>query len=182
MSKGAPFRMPEPTGEPARPVDGASLLQVGEALIEAAGRDPDMGLALARDIDPDATRATRDQWHVATRLATRPGAPSADIGYGARAPLAALARDVRDGGLARWLGDIRRRFSAGRLHRVRPAAMDTPALVRARLAMELAAPGLRAGAGSPAPGGAAEHPHAVRLVFADAGDDAPTLRSRRRRR
>ena len=179
-------RPPQPPADrpdaPAAPVDGASLLVVGEALIAAAGRNPELGLVLARDAGPAAQPAARGGWYVATRLATRPDAAVADIGFGARAPLAALARDVREGGLARWLGDVRRRFLAGSLHAVRPAAMDTPALVRARLAMELADRRPCAGAGPPAPGQAAEHPHAVRLVFAEAGDDAPTLRSRRRRR
>lgn len=172
----------DPSAGPAAPVDGESLLRVGEALIAAAGRDPDLGLTLSRDADPDAARPTHDQWHVATRLATRAGASEPDIGFGARASLTALARDVRDGGLGRWLGDVRRRFAAGSLHAIRPAAMDTPGLVRARLAMELAAPPTRPDGESRPLGLTADHAHAVRLVFADAGNEAPTLRSRRRRR
>lgn len=182
MSKAATTATPGASGEPARPVDGASLLAVGEALLEAAGRDPDLGLALTRNAAPGAEGPGHDQWHVATRLATRPGAANPDVGFGTQASLATLAREVRDGTLGRWLGDIRQRLSTGRLHAVRPAAMDTPGLVRARLALELVAPPARSTNKMPhAPTAPAEHPQAMRLVFTDAGDQAPTLRSRRRR-
>ncbi len=160
--------------QPASPIDGPSLLAVGTALIEAAGRHQELGLALQREPAPGDAAPAPDAWLVTTRLATRPGAAVPDVRFGAGAPLAALARDVRAGVMARWIGDLRARFEAGTLHSVRVPAVTTPALLRARLAMELAG---SLASGKPAK--AAEP--AVRLTFAQADHDAPTVRSRRAR-
>lgn len=160
---------------PARPIDGPSLMAVGTALIEAAGRDHELGLALARG--PGATGAPdapdhRDGWHIATRLTSRPGATRPDVQFAAGMSLAALAQEVRRGALARWVRTLRARYETGALHLVRSVGTQTPSLLRARLAMEFAA----GGSGGPR---AAEAP--ARMTFAEAGEDAPTVRSRRAR-
>jgi hypothetical protein len=67
---------------------------------------------------------------------------------------------------------LRARYESGALHLVRSVGTQTPSLLRARLAMEFAA-------GAPAGAHAAEVP--ARVSFAAAGEDAPTVRSRRAR-
>lgn len=160
---------------PARPIDGDSLLAVGTALIEAAGRDHELGLALARGpgttAEPGAP-GVRDGWHIATRLSSNPAATRPDVHFAGGMSLAALAQEVRQGAVARWVRTLRARYEAGALHLVRTAGTQTPALLRARLAMEFAA-------GVPGAARPAEAP--ARVNFAEAGDDAHTVRSRRAR-
>lgn len=96
--------------------DGASYLDVGGCLLDAARERPRLGLALARDRDADAQ--TRE-WFVGTRLTDPAQHNAADVRFvGGAPPLAALARRIRRGEFAPWFEDVKAGVDSGRLRPV----------------------------------------------------------------
>jgi len=103
--------------------DGASLLVVGERILDAARERPALGLALGRE---RAVQGDPGQWFIGTRVAHAPDRADSDVRFdGGAPPLAALARRIEVGEFGKWFVDLKADEDAGRIHPIRFVARSS---------------------------------------------------------
>ncbi len=97
--------------------DGASLLIVGERILEAARERPALGLALGRE---RPVPSDPGQWSIGTRVARTANTTQSDVRFeGGAPPLRALAARIQVGDFGQWFGELKADQDGGRLHFVR---------------------------------------------------------------